>query len=445
MMHNNLVTFLLFFVFLLSACQPVSTVTPTTSPAITAAPTNTIEPEPTLDPHVTIVYNAFSGGNPHGDWEKANVDSFMELYPDIIINHRNYSIYSTPVPQTITLRMKSDPPPDVVSGPMAGLFLEYVEQGLIADITDLWDENGWYDKFPKSVIDMATVNGRQYFVPTMLQYHPIWYNTDVFAKYYVTPPQTWDELLAICDKLSSDGQTPITLSVSGWNAPTARWFTYIDLRINGYDFHTDLMQGKVSWQDERVRNVFAYWKEMFDHNCFADNVSGTNYGNAANNLADGTAAMYLLGEWLSESYPAGIPENMDHFPVPVIDPSVAPSEIAHQYGAFIHTGTQHPEEAKAFLTWLGSVEVHNSFGASLHRISTHADFDKSLFDDKYWRGVEMTVNTGKLTSLFELGTHPDVAMTGLSVFTSFIRSQNSLDSALERLEAAREEAYGPLP
>lgn len=57
----------------------------------------------------------------------------------------------------------------------------------------------------------------------------------------------------------------------------------------------------------------------------------------------------------------------------------------------------------------------------------------------------MTVNTEKLTSLFELGTHPDVARTGLSVFVSFIRNQDSLDSALERLETAREKAYGPLP
>lgn len=442
-MSNKSAIFLVLVAFILNACQSAVTVTSTAVPTVEVKPT-VPTPEPTNEP-VKISYTAFYGGPAHGKWEKDNVAAFMAKYPGINVVDTDINIYATPVPRNINNQLISNTPPDVVSGPMAGVFLDYVDQGLIADITDLWEENNWYDKFPQSVIDMATVDGKQYFVPTMLQFHPIWYNVDVFAEHDITPPQTWDELLAICDKLSSAGQIPITISVSGWNAPTARWFSYIDLRVNGYEFHTNLMHGKISWQDKRVHKVFEYWQEMFDHNCFSEDVAQTNYQAAAQAIRNGDAAMYLLGEWLSESYPQGIPSNVDHFPMPVIDPTVAPSEIAHQYGAFMHAKTQHPKEAKLFLTWLGSVEVHNSFGKTLHRISTRSDLDKTLFDDKYWRGAEMIASTEHLTSLFELGTNADVATTGLSVFTAFIKDQSSIDDGLERMEAAREKAYGPLP
>ena len=447
-MFNKSTITILLVTLIVTACQPAPTATE-------AAPSPTLEPvptvpvpdvtlEPTAEP-VRISYTAYHGGPQHGSWERDNVSDFMEAHPAISILHTNITIYASPVPRNIDDQLLSDTPPDVISAPMAGLFLDYVEQGLIADITDLWEANGWYDKFPQSVIAMATVDGRQYFVPTMLQFHPIWYNTDVFVAHDINPPQTWNELLTICDKLSNAGQTPITISVSGWNAPTARWFTYLNLRVNGPDFHASLMRGEVSWLDERVIKVFDYWQEMFDHNCFSENVAQTNYAAAAQGVADGEAAMYLLGEWLSESYPNGIPDNLDHFPVPIIDSMIPNGEIAHQYGAFLPTTAEHPEEAREFLTWLGSVEVHNSFGESLHRISTHADLSPALFDEKYQRGADMTANAGYLTALFELSTHANVASSGLTAFTTFIKTPDNYESALVHLEAARESIYGPLP
>lgn len=450
-MSNKLFSTLLLAVIVLSACQPALV----TSEAINEiAPSPTVEVEPTvpapeptteiIEP-VRITYTAYHGGPKHGSWERDNVSAFMEVHPEIDIFQTNVTVYSSPVPRNIDDKLISDTPPDVISAPIAGLFLDYVEQGLIADISDLWEANGWYDKFPQSVIDMVTVDGKQYFVPTMLQFHPIWYNVDVFAEHDITPPQTWEEMLIVCDTLSNAGQTPITISVSGWNAPTARWFTYINLRVNGPEFHAALMRGQVSWLDDRVRKVFDYWQEMFDHNCFSEDVKSTKYGDAAQAVPNGDAAMYLLGEWLSESYPQGIPDNMDHFPVPVIDPSIPNGEVAHQYGAFLPAGAEHPEEAKEFLTWLGSVEVHNSFGEAVHRISTHADLDKNLFDEKYWRGAEMTVNAQYLTAIFEMSTHANVASSGLSLFTNFIKDPSDYETALASVEKAREEIYGPLP
>jgi len=163
--RNTIITSLLLPIFILTACQPASPVdevdnTVVSSPTVEVEPT-VPEPEPTPIPPVKISYTAYHGGPQHGSWERDNVSAFMESQPDISIFHTNVSIYSSPVPRTMDDQLLSDTPPDVISGSMAGLFLDYVEQGLIADITDLWEANGWYDKFPQSVIDMASVDGRQ--------------------------------------------------------------------------------------------------------------------------------------------------------------------------------------------------------------------------------------------------------------------------------------------
>ena len=37
------------------------------------------------------------------------------------------------------------------------------------------------------------------------------------------------------------------------------WFDYLNLRINGYQFHMDLTAGKVSYEDPRLDATFAAW------------------------------------------------------------------------------------------------------------------------------------------------------------------------------------------
>jgi multiple sugar transport system substrate-binding protein len=101
----------------------------------------------------------------------------------------------------------------------------------------------------------------------------------------------------------------------------ARWFTILNLRLNGADFHEALMRGEASYEDERIRAVFEQWAEMLAHNCFPDNQL-IGYGVAANQIHDGDAAMYNLGEWLVESYDDGFPDTFDFFNFPVLNPDV---------------------------------------------------------------------------------------------------------------------------
>lgn len=419
---------------------------PTSPPSTNTSvpPTETAVPTATEIPVTEISFFMYHGGGPAGDWEKANVATFMELNPDIFINHRNLNIYSRPVPNSIDDRVNFDPPPDVMGGTIGGVFHDYLQQGLIADISDLWEENGWYDVYPQSVIDMVSVDGKQYWVPQAVQWHPVWFNTNVFNRHNLTPPETWEELLAVCDTLSAVGQTPFTVSVAGWSPPTARWFTYLNMRVNGPEFHESLLRGRESFTDPRVFAVFEHWQEMLDHNCFSERVTSVGYSTAATELINGDAAMYLLGEWLSESYPRGFPSQIDFFAFPVIDPEIPNAEIAHFFGSFLHADAQNPEEAREFLTYLGTVASQTTFVETLNRISMHDGVSRDIISEMYGRGIDHIAGASHLTALWELGTHEKVAEAGLRTFVDFLSNPSNIETYLTTLEEKRELYYGAL-
>jgi len=101
------------------------------------------------------------------------------------------------------------------------------------------------------------VDGKQYFLPTSYYWWAVYYRPSLFEQAGITKvPETWKSVLGACDTLNAAGITPITIGTRyPWTA--AAWFDYLNMRINGPQFHIDLMLLKESYTDERVKAVFA--------------------------------------------------------------------------------------------------------------------------------------------------------------------------------------------
>ena len=113
-----------------------------------------------------------------------------------------------------------------------------------------------------------TVDGKQYGVPYSYYQVGLYFRRDLLERAGVTEaPRTWHELRAACDKLRQSGVDAFAIgSKDLW--PTAAWFDYLNLRTNGHAFHMDLMRGLIPYTNERVRTVFARWRELLDAGCF---------------------------------------------------------------------------------------------------------------------------------------------------------------------------------
>jgi len=461
-LRNSVYLFILLSLLLLaSACQSTPAPAETAGEQATAGPATATAPPPTatllpptatMEPTATAVpptatpafegkldYKAAYGGRPAWAWDQENVARYLEMHPDLEIDHAGVNLYGSPIPQAHYVFLDSNQNTDVFSSFIVGHLRDYVERGEIADISDLWQEMGWDDAFPEAVKERVTIDGKQYFVPLALQWNPIWYRTDIFAEVGVVPPESWEAFLQACDTLSEAGYVPVAVSASGWTPPVARWFSTLNLRLNGPDFHERLMAGEESFEDERVRRVFEALSEMHARNCFAEAI--TNYRVAAQSLFNGEAAMYNLGEWISESYPDGIPDTYDFFSFPILNEDLPRGEIVHLYGAYMMAGAAHPQEALRFLAYLGSVESQRSNVEALNRVASHLGVDQSLYSATYQKGIEFVQAADQITTLFEFNSAPELSGNGLQALVTFWQNPEDIDTVITALERARAQAY----
>ena len=74
-------------------------------------------------------------------------------------------------------------------------------------------------------------------------------------------PKTLDELVTLSTQMQKDGLVPIAFAdKDGW--PAMGTFDQLNLRINGYDFHVNLMAGKEAWDSDKVKKVFDTWNRL---------------------------------------------------------------------------------------------------------------------------------------------------------------------------------------
>ncbi len=419
---------------------PTETSVPPTETPIPATDTP-IPPTETAVPE-NLIYISHYGGAPAHSWEQANLDAYQALHPNLQIDHRRQNYYSAYVNTIIHAHITSDEPPDVMSGLIVGVLREHVENGRIADISDLWQEQGWDDIFPASLKEMVTLDGKQYFIPMAIQWNSIFYRKSVFEQVDLTPPTTWDELLTACDTLNAANITPFTVAMSSWPPPAGFWFTHINMRLNGPEFHEDLMRGEEQYDDPRVRAIFEHWQQLFNHNCFDEDAPHNTYTNGINEYTAASVAMYNHGEWLYEFIPKPVKEDTGTFVFPTINPDVEQGELVPMYGAFIHTDAPNPEQARNFLIYLARAASQQSNYDALGRVASNLQVDPTQYDEVHATGLEIVENADYITQLYGANTDPAVANAGYDAIVSFWHNPENLDELLAEWEAVRLEVYG---
>jgi raffinose/stachyose/melibiose transport system substrate-binding protein len=88
-----------------------------------------------------------------------------------------------------------------------------------------------------------------YGVPLEMSTFQIYYNKDIFSKYNLQPPTTWDQMISAANTLQSNGVTPFAAAGKDtWLLPL-----YADLfaatRYGGTDFEKKLMGGQAKFTD----------------------------------------------------------------------------------------------------------------------------------------------------------------------------------------------------
>ena len=182
----------------------------------------------------------------------------------------------------------------------AGDTQKYAKAGRMLDLTPIIDELGLKDKF-LNVLEPFSVDGKVYGLPIGGNTEGIFYNTELFAKYNLNPPTTWDDLIKAADTLKQNNITPFAVGSKGAWVPNMLVNTLIG-RIAGEGANAGFITGDTKWNSPDVvaaYQLFADWEKV---GYFTKGELGKEYADMLNDFVAGKAGMMFDGSWRSSAF-----------------------------------------------------------------------------------------------------------------------------------------------
>jgi multiple sugar transport system substrate-binding protein len=362
------------------------------------------------------------------------VDEFKKQNPDLQVefNTMDHEGYKTAIRNWLTTE-----PPDVVFWFAGNRMKAFVDRGLLDDVSDLWQKNNYAQVF-KSTLPAMTVNGKQWGIPVAYYQWGVYYRKDIFDKYGIAVPKTWEEFLAAGKKLKESGITPVTIGTKfPWTA--AGWFDYLDLRTNGFDFHIQLMDGKVPYTDARVKDVFAKWKQLIDAGFFVANNSNYSWQESVPFIMNGKAAMILIGNFFTQTISDDMKDKFGFFPFPTIKPDIADGEDAPVDTIHIPAKAKNKAGARKFLEFVAKPETQEMIAAGIKNLPANQEA-KAPADPFLEAGAKLLANA-KAAQFYDRDTNPEMATEGMKGFQEFMAYPSRVDNILQRLDKIEERVF----
>ncbi|OLL31635.1 sugar ABC transporter substrate-binding protein [Burkholderia sp. SRS-W-2-2016] len=384
----------------------------------------------------TLNVNVSARGNQRSTWQDA-FDQFKKANPDIDLK----VTYITEEAYKVQMGgwLATDPP-DVVSWHDGERMAYYAQRGLLEDLSPDWSKNGWSQQYA-SVKEASTYKGKQYAAPLGYDAYGFFYRKDLFEKAGIKgEPKTWDELLDATKKLKAIGVAPIAVAArDSWTL--AAWFDYLDLRINGNEFHQKLMAGEVPYTDPRVKKVYTTWKTLLDNHAYIDNALSYDLDSIAPFLVNGKAGMMLMGTFFSASFPPAVKDQIGFFRFPVIDAKVPMAEDGPVNVLLIPAKAKNKADARKLLAFMEQPKINAELAKGWGQLPSNSQATEP--EDPISKvGFQTLANTrGGIAQFYDRDMQKEMADEGMKAMQQFYSDPSQLDSVLAHLEATRKRIY----
>lgn len=281
------------------------------------------------------------------------IDRFNEENPDIKIEMNTVPDAAT----VLTSRIASGDIPVIFSDyPTQQQFKQKVANGYVQELSGQEFLNNVED----SALEMSRQeDGKDYALPYSRNYMGVYYNQEIFDKYDLEIPETWEEFTALCDVLQSNGITPIGIMGKdparvghGFQCMTVAWhpegIEAIEATVAG--------ENKLE-EDQGFRQIAEKTVELLSY-CNED-ILGLADTTCWENFANGQYAMCITGSYARGTLLIANPDlKMGVFPLPN-DTKETTNTLAGIDAAVCVSAKASDEEKEAaykFLAYLAETE-----------------------------------------------------------------------------------------
>ncbi|RIX53163.1 extracellular solute-binding protein [Paenibacillus nanensis] len=352
--------------------------------------------------------------------------------------------------------LTSNEPPDIIYQ-TSGSYYAFQELEALADLTPLAEKHGFDTKRLKPVLLESVLNfsknGELFTLPFSSNVAALFYNKDIFDKFSVPyPPDeqiTWDELLAIAQKLTVNDGGVQYIGTDLNNGPATLQGSY------GI-FALDSETGEPTLQSEQWRRVFETVQKSVQ---IPGYVQGEQFEYSRDSfLVDQNLAMRptllanLIGP-LEELRAQGKPLNWDLAPIPNFADNLGQGKVANVHSVSISSVSKHKDIAFQVLANILSDDVQRI----VSRNGRVPAIDNPELEKEFGADIEV-LKGKKIENIFKaeppvLKQHrwendiskyltqafKDIALSGTDVNTAIRTAEDAIRKELETLKLTKPE------
>lgn len=295
----------------------------------------------------------------------AGVEAVCALAEEKLGIHVELEVVSGADLQTIIMtRLAAGDANDLIYGNAGSYLQTFAPEEYFIDLSS----QTWADRITDSYKNIVTIDGGLYGIPAEnMSSIGIFYNKDIYEKYNLEVPQTWDEFIANCDTLKQAGEVAVIGSFGdSWTTQVpflgdngnllAKEPDFVDAYNRGEWKYATSEAGLYSWQ--KLADLAPYYNEDY---------LATTFNDALDRLANGEGAHYfgfssILGT-IREAYGSDV-NKIRAFANPDDDPEITTLTVGMPCAIYGNKNSEKVDAILRFMEFYISDEALNAYGAA---------------------------------------------------------------------------------
>ncbi len=312
---------------------------------------------------------------------------------------------------------------------------ELIEAGLLQDLTDVAEAEGWKDIInPISLLDACTFEGKIYCAPVNIHsWQWLWLSNAAYAKAGVPVPTNWDEFVASGPALEAAGIIPLAMGQQPWQSSGA--FGVMAIAIGGQDLWLKINKDK----DEAAAaspEMLKVFEAAVAARAMAAKSNVQDWNQATNLVITGAAGGQIMGDWAQGEFQvANQVAGTDYTCLPGLGVNKV---ISTGGDAFYFPLNEDPEVTaaqKRLASLLVSKDLQVAFNLKKGSLPIRGDVDLAAANDCMKQGLEILASGAILPSGDELLT-PDTTGQVEDLMVEFWNSTTMTAAAAQEKYAA---------
>ena len=317
--------------------------------------------------------------------------------------------------------------------------LDWAKQGALGDLNSVAAEEGWDKVVPGALQSFAKHDGKWISAPVNVHStNWVWINKAALDAAGGKAPGSWDELVAVLDKMKENGIVPLAHGGQAWQDATI--FDAVVLSL-GNDFYKASMIDLDPAALGGAKMVEAFDRMGKLRSYVDDNFSGRDWNLASAMVIEGKAGMQMMGDWAKgEFLKAGQKPGSDFVCIRFPGTQGSVTFNSDQFAMF-KVGDAGEKAQLLMASAIMNPAFQSAFNVVKGSVPARTDVPNEAFDDCGKKGMTDLAEANASGSLFGSAAHGHAAPAAVKnamydVVTRHFNGEINSAEAAEELAAS---------